>query len=38
LVLEDFNPESFLDYLKLKYNIVNKDFLIIDEAQKIKNI
>jgi len=37
-ILEDFSAKSFLDFLEFKYDIKNKDYLIIDEAQKINNI
>ncbi len=36
--LEDFTPKAFLEFLNFKYDLINKDYLIIDEAQKIKNI
>ena len=36
--LEDFTPKDFLDFLNFKYSLVDKKYLIIDEAQKIKNI
>ncbi len=37
-ILEDFRALDFLDFLEFKFDIKNKDYLIIDEAQKIKNI
>lgn len=37
-ILEDFSAKSFLEFLEFKYDIKNKDYLIIDEAQKINNI
>lgn len=37
-ILEDFSAKSFLEFLEFKYDIKNKKYLIIDEAQKIKNI
>lgn len=39
LQFENFkSPKEFLDFLDFKYDILNKDFLVIDEAQKINNI
>ena len=32
------SPKEFLEFLNFKYDILNKKFLIIDEAQKIQNI
>jgi predicted AAA+ superfamily ATPase len=31
-------PKDFLDLLEFQFNIRNKNFLIIDEAQNIENI
>ncbi len=36
--LENFSPKEFLELLEFRYDISNKKYLIIDEAQKIKNI
>ncbi len=33
----DFLPKDFVEYLDFNYDIWSKDFLIIDEAQNIKN-
>lgn len=39
LQFEKFSsPKEFLEFLDFKYDILNKDFLIIDEAQKIQDI
>ncbi len=35
---KEFLPKDFVDFLDLKYNVFSKKFLIIDEAQNIKNI
>jgi len=37
-ILEDFLPKEFYELLEFKFEIKSKNFLIIDEAQKIKNI
>ena len=37
-ILEEFSAKEFLEFLEFKYDIKNKKYLIIDEAQKIKNI